>query len=609
MRVIFDEGRKIIEPGSLYNDPWRTLIFGLPNLIYSFPISVKFSVSITLYFKSIDNLGTEIHQKYKDRLENGLDVGCFALTELGHGSNVRQILTTAHYDSKTEEFIINTPEDLGMKFWIGGAAKTATISVVFAQLIIDGESQGPHVFIVPLRDRRNHDPLPGIIIGDCGKKIGNDGIDNGFLIFKNFRIPRENLLNRFSNVTKDGKFQSNIENADKRFAVQLGSLSQGRLMIVGTSPKILGYGLKIALRFAAMRRQFGKPGEKDEQPLIEYPLHQYRLFPYVANTIAFTLASNRAYEMQYETLPELFDPESKKVPELHAVTSALKGIHSWAAYKGLQECREACGGLGYSYYAKLGILRDNFDVNQTWEGDNSVLLQQAAKYIIDIGRDIFKGKAITAQTVQWIKRAPVQGDQNDARNEQELFRPENLVAIFTHRCNLQLQKSGLKLQSMLAQDKNLNQLEAWNNSQVFYLKELSIAFGELFIVQQFFNLINSLDNGEARTNKDTKECLILLYQLHCATRIEVDLGTFREGDYLSSDHGDMIRSSIVRLCGELKRHIIPLVETFYPGDEMMDSFLAPGNGDLYGSIINKVYSAPNAFGKIKNWQVIYQKSV
>ena len=103
-------------------------------------------------------------------------------------------------------------------------------------------------------------------------------------------------------------------------------------MIVGTSPKVLGYGLKIALRFASMRRQFGKPGE---QPLIEYPLHQYRLFPYVANTIAFTLASNRTYEMWYETLPELFDPDSKKVPELHAVTSALKGIHSWATYKGL----------------------------------------------------------------------------------------------------------------------------------------------------------------------------------------------------------------------------------------------------------------------------------
>ncbi len=151
----------------------------------------------------------------------------------------------------------------------------------------------------------------------------------------------------------------------------------------------------------------------------------------------------------------------------------------------------------------------------------------------------------------------------------------------------------------------MNQLDAWNSSQVFLLKDLSIAYGELFIAQQFFNHLKSLEKGDIKTNKDTKECLNLLFQLYCATRIEADLGTFREGDYLTSDHGDMIRSSILRLCSELKRHIIPLVETFYPGDDMMDSFLAPSNGDLYGSIVNKVYSAPNAFSKIKNWQVIY----
>jgi acyl-CoA oxidase len=106
-----------------------------------------------------------------------------------------------------------------MKFWIGGAAKSATMAVVFAQLYIEDRCEGPHVFVVPLRDKRTHDPLPGIILGDCGKKLGQDGIDNGFIIFKNIRIPRENLLNRFSNVSKDGKFTATISNIDKRFAV------------------------------------------------------------------------------------------------------------------------------------------------------------------------------------------------------------------------------------------------------------------------------------------------------------------------------------------------------------------------------------------------------
>jgi acyl-CoA oxidase len=60
------------------------------------------------------------------------------LTEVAHGSNVRGILTTAIYDHDAREFVINTPSKEAMKFWIGGAGKTATMGVVFAQLIVEG---------------------------------------------------------------------------------------------------------------------------------------------------------------------------------------------------------------------------------------------------------------------------------------------------------------------------------------------------------------------------------------------------------------------------------------------------------------------------------------
>lgn len=138
----------------------------------------------------------------------------------------------------------------------------------------------------------------------------------------------------------------------------------------------------------------------------------------------------------------------------------------------------------------------------------------------------------------------------------------------------------------------MSQLDAWNQSQVFYLNSLAKAFGELFVVQQFHALVTKIDSDDLKTNKDTKEALSKLYQLFCLTRIEQDLGTFRDADYLTSEHGDMVKQLIIRLCGELKRHIIPVVETFYPGEEMMDSMIAPANGDLYGSIIRKVYGAP-----------------
>lgn len=48
------------------------------------------------------------------------------------------------------------------------------------------------------------------------------GVDNGRFWFDHVRVPRENLLNRFGNVTKDGKYESPIKDPDMRFAVMMG---------------------------------------------------------------------------------------------------------------------------------------------------------------------------------------------------------------------------------------------------------------------------------------------------------------------------------------------------------------------------------------------------
>jgi acyl-CoA oxidase len=110
-----------------------------------------------------------------------------------------------------------------------------------------------------------------------------NGVDNGFIIFNNFRIPKANLLNRFSNVTEEGKFESKVESNDQRFAMQLGALSTGRILTATGTLASLSNACKIALRYAVLRTQFSKPGSDMETRLIEYPLHQYRLFPLVAN--------------------------------------------------------------------------------------------------------------------------------------------------------------------------------------------------------------------------------------------------------------------------------------------------------------------------------------
>ncbi len=178
---------------------------------------VKFGVQFGLFGGSIFQLGTERHhQAYLPRVATLELPGCFAMTERGHGSNVREIEPTATYDPQAGELVIHTPTESAKKEWIGNAARHGRLATVFAQLETQGEEHGVHAILVPIRDEKD-DPLPGVTIEDDGIKEGLNGVDNGRLAFDHVRVPRENLLDRFASVAQDGTYTSPIPSAGKRF--------------------------------------------------------------------------------------------------------------------------------------------------------------------------------------------------------------------------------------------------------------------------------------------------------------------------------------------------------------------------------------------------------
>jgi acyl-CoA oxidase len=125
-----------------------------------------------MYLKALVNLGTAQHRPLIEGAAKLDYIASFAMTELTHGSNVMNLQTTATYDPKTKEFVINTPSEKDMKVWIGNLAKDATYALVWAKLITQGKDQGVHPFVVQIRDKVNHKVLPGILIGDIGQKVG-----------------------------------------------------------------------------------------------------------------------------------------------------------------------------------------------------------------------------------------------------------------------------------------------------------------------------------------------------------------------------------------------------------------------------------------------------
>eukprot|EP00252_Welwitschia_mirabilis_P019483 TRINITY_DN4526_c0_g1_i1.p1 TRINITY_DN4526_c0_g1~~TRINITY_DN4526_c0_g1_i1.p1 ORF type:complete len:562 (+),score=96.10 TRINITY_DN4526_c0_g1_i1:549-2234(+) len=343
--------------------------------IYDHSLAIKVGVHMHLWGLAIKHLGTERHhKKWLKATEDFAIVGCFAMTELGHGSNVRGIETVTTYDSGTQEFIVTTPCESAQKYWIGGAANDATHTVVFSQLIINGKDEGVHAFIVQLRDRHGN-ICPGIRIADCGHKIGLNGVDNGRIWFDKVRIPQENILNSVADVSPNGEYQSLIDDPDKRFAAFMAPLTYGRITIAVSAVHEAKVGLATAIRYALSRRAFQLSPGTPEVLLLDYPAHQRRLLPLLAKTYAMNCAAHDLKTLYWNRTPS-------DIKTIHVLSSGYKAMFTWHNMNTLQECREACGGQGLKTENRIGHLKGEYDVQSTFEGDNNVLMQQVSKALL-----------------------------------------------------------------------------------------------------------------------------------------------------------------------------------------------------------------------------------
>ncbi|WP_327026723.1 acyl-CoA dehydrogenase family protein [Micromonospora sp. NBC_01739] len=352
-------------------------------------LMVKAGVQWGLFGGAVLSLGTRRHHDaYLRDIVAGDLLGCFAMTETGHGSDVQQLRTTCTYDPETQTFDLHTPHQAARKDYIGNAARDGRMAVVFAQLVTKGQRHGVHAWLVPIRDAQGN-PLPGVTIGDAGPKAGLLGVDNGRLSFDHVTLPREALLDRYGQVAPDGTYSSPISNDSRRFFTMLGTLVRGRASVGGAAAAATKVALTIAVRYGDLRRQFSAPDAEREVLLNDYLAHQRKLLPALATTYALHFAQAELVAAIDEVQGGDGPVDEHRQRELESRAAGLKAAQTWHATRTIQMCREACGGAGYLAENRLPGLKADTDVFTTFEGDNTVLLQLVAKGLLTGYRDEF----------------------------------------------------------------------------------------------------------------------------------------------------------------------------------------------------------------------------
>ena len=510
---------------------------------------IKFGVQFGLWGGSVLRLGTGYHhRKYLPDTAKCDLLGCFAMTEIGHGSNVRELETTATYDPATESFVLHSPTFTAGKNYIGNAGQHGTIATVFAQLETRGERHGVHAFVVPIRDADGH-PLPGVRLEDNGQKLGLNGVDNGRIWFDHVRVPRVEMLDKFAQVAADGTYASTIKNPAARFFTTLGTLVGGRVSVGHSALSIAKVGVAIAVRYASRRRQFGA----DNQPetiLLDYPAHQRRLLPLVANAYALDFAFKHLTKTILTTGPEEFR-------QVETLAAGLKAFSTWNTTHTLQTSREACGGEGYLAINRFAALKADSDIFTTFEGDNTVLMQLVAKNLLTDFGARFKGKSRT-QLARWAVAQKLHALR--ARSPFSEFRTRDLtggeaqLALFRFREESLLVSAGAKLRSLTAGGR-MTPYAAFTSMQNELLA-LSFAHVERVVLERFNEAIRECPDASLRPMLGKLRNLFALHHL------EKGRAWFLENRVITAHRSRLLTTAVDILCADLRRHAVALVDSF-----------------------------------------------
>lgn len=429
-------------------------------------------------------------------------------------------------------------------------------------------------------------------------------MDNGFLLFNQYKIPHVNMLARFNRVDPATGVYKRVGAP----SLVYGTMVWVRSNIVLDSGSSLARGVAIAIRYCAIRRQFQDrdaeaAGATGETPVLNYKMVQVRLLPLLAATYALHFTGRGMMEMyeanqermkkedigDRETVkkirgaaPEDLNPGAEQLADLHATSCGLKALGSTIAVEGLEMCRRACGGHGYSSYSGIGTWYADYLPTATWEGDNYMLTQQVARYLLKSARAVLAGNAPkneTTTTLQFYLSRKDTGAAFDVLNNDA-----DIVAAYGWRT------AYLTFEALRLRDKDH---QSWNSLLVHFWR-LSTAQSQFLVVRNFYDAVVANPARVAGAVGDvTGEVLRDLFRLYALQTMEQHAADFFTSGAVTTNQISLARTKgISNLLDRVRPHAVSLVDAWNFSDFFLNSSLGRSDGKVYEDMFAKASSNP-----------------
>ncbi|KAH7704041.1 CBN-ACOX-1 protein [Aphelenchoides avenae] len=382
---------------------------------------------------------------------------------------------------------------------------------------------------------------------------------------------------KHAKVQPDGTYVPPIHN-------KLGytSMSYVRSMMIKTMATDLAKGATIAIRYSCVRRQGEIKAGAGEVKVLEYQTQQWRLFPQLARAFAFLFAGNYSRDLYFSVMKNISSGDASVLADLHALTSGLKSTVTYQTALGLEQCRMACGGHGYSEASGLPHLYGVSVGGCTYEGENMVMLLQLARYLMKRAGEIRAGgpKEKPSPLAEYLfRRGPTkclidQSYDPDHRHVLEAF--EHLSRRLTLEAYDKLEQ---------LKQRGYSHEEAWNEAAVD-LTKASRAHTRVFLARQFVDSVNKIHELPLLTvMKD-------LLQLYLFYEVQECAGGLLEDGFMIGQQLEYVRKNVYDALKRIRPNAVSIVDSWDFSDRELNSVLGRRDGVVYENLLKWAQASP-----------------